>query len=159
MPTFSFYLGNSSPFDIVYRWDGFCTDFNHVEGQDTFSGTMWLRDGVRLVNGTSDTALPDFPLTLTMGSYDEGASFATFDAVGGMTITEPDVTRGTFTGATSLTVTSATFSGTFMNADTMTSGYVVAWGDVLYASPEGSQGADASSSFTWVRNLPACTPF
>lgn len=158
MPTFAFYLGTSSAFDIDYRWSGFCTDFNHIEGSDTFSGTMWLRDGVRLVNGTTAGTLPDFPLTLTMGSYDEVASFATFDAVGGIAITEPGVTRGTFTGATSLTVTDATFSGTFMNADTMTSGYVVAWGDVLYASPEGSQGADASSSFTWVRNLPACTP-
>lgn len=158
MPTFYAYLGMTGTQSLEYRWNGFCTDFNHVDGSDTFSGQMWLREGARYVGGTPVGTVPDFTLTVTGGSYDETASSASFMPAGQLTINETNLTRGTITGdATALSVTEGSFDGTFVNPDSL-SGWEHLNGLVLYSGGYQTHIHLGSSSFNWERNLPACNP-
>ncbi|WP_018232451.1 hypothetical protein [Thioalkalivibrio thiocyanodenitrificans] len=166
MPTFYAFLGTTGTQSLEYRWNGFCTDFNHVDGSDTFSGVMWLREGARYVGGTSVGTVPDFTMTVAGGSYDGVSSYVSFMPTGQLSIDEPGVTRATFsdgssqtfTGATALSATSGGFSGYFsLNPDTL-SGYQYLDGLVLYSGGHQIHSYFGSDSFTWVRGLPACTP-
>jgi hypothetical protein len=166
MPNLVVRLGTTGTQFLSYRWNGFCTDFNHVEGSDTFSGQMWLREGVRLLDGTSAGTVPDFTMTVSGGSYDEALSFVSFGPVGQLQINEPNLTHSTHDGtvfqtftadATALSATACTFTGTFGDPDTL-SGECYLDGLVLYSGGHQDWGFDASGFFTWVRNLPACTP-
>ena len=166
MPTFYAHLGMTGTQSLEYRWNGFCTDFNHVDGSDTFSGVMWLREGARYVGGTSVGTVPDFTMTVAGGSYDEASSYVSFLPAGQLSITETNLTNSTWDGtqitftadATALSITAGDLYGYFsVNPDTL-SGWLYVAGLVLYTGSQQAEMYLGSNSFTWVRNLPACSP-
>ncbi len=161
MATFGAVIGFSDGTRIDYIWQGFCTDFVHTEGSDSFSGSLWLRDGVRQLVSAGTTSVVasvnDFSMTVVQGSWDEENSSVSFAPTGALSISEEDI-GGIGAGITGeadlLSVTEGSFTGSFSDEDTL-AGFVSLVGFKRVGDEHVTQGF-GSTSFSWIRNASAC---